>query len=83
MVIAALHIDGGASVPASRRFRELAKSVTESGRGQPHSNTLSRFSNASKSPQGFGVRLSSAAFWDLAWMIESSESVVFQCDYDL
>src|SRR6267378_4479104 len=34
----------------------------QSGRGQPHSMTLARYSGVPFSPRGFGVQLSSAAF---------------------
>jgi hypothetical protein len=34
----------------------------ESGSGQPHSKTLARLPEPTAIPQGFGVRLSSAAF---------------------
>ncbi len=36
---------------------------TESGRGQPHSKTLARCPMRLDTPQGFGVRLSPAAFY--------------------
>ncbi len=41
---------------------DCADNRDESGRGQPHSKTLARCPKTLKGPQGFGVRLSSAAF---------------------
>jgi hypothetical protein len=40
----------------------LAEQTFKSGRGQPHSKTLARYPKRLEFPQGFGARLSSAAF---------------------
>src|SRR5258708_1588126 len=42
--------------------RALRVVTSESGRGQPHSETPARFSGAHRAAQGLGVRLPSAAF---------------------
>src|SRR5438093_1278745 len=47
---------------ASPRELSLPTNGWKSGRGQPHSKTLARDRKRIDWPQGFGVRLSSAAF---------------------